>query len=125
MLSLFVISLLLASAQADPSKLRTSLCGTSLILSQTAWVSLPINVPMDMSDVVFNSPLVPTLYGTPPQLINATLDISTAKNTVYSSSCILCSGNTSFDPTLSTTFQVFVFSPHIKHDYRPTYTNTA
>ncbi|KAF8550572.1 acid protease [Imleria badia] len=88
MLPLFVIPFFLTSAQADPS-----------------WVSLPVNVPVNMSDTVFNSPLVPTLYGTPPQLINTTLDLNTAKMAVYSSSCVLCSGNTSFDPTLSTTFQ--------------------
>jgi len=117
---LLVISLLLTSARADPSKstLWTSLCGASLISSQTAWVSLPIKVPMNMADNVFNNPLVPTLYGTPPQLINATLDLNTAKVVVYSSSCVLCSGNTSFDPTLSTTFQVF--SIHIHHHQRPT-----
>lgn len=70
-----------------------------------------MNVPVNMSDIVFNSPLVPTLYGTPPQLINTTIDLNTAKVAVYSSSCVLCSGNTSFDPTLSTTFQVFFMPP--------------
>lgn len=65
-----------------------------------------MNVPLNLTDMVFNSPLVPTLYGTPPQLINTTLDLNSAKMAVYSSSCVLCSGNTSFNPTLSTTFQV-------------------
>lgn len=78
-----------------------------------------MNVPVNMSDTVFNGPLVPTLYGTPPQLINTTLDLNTAKIAVYSSSCVLCSGNTSFDPTLSTTFQVF--SMLLGHYYRATY----
>ncbi|KAH0825776.1 aspartic peptidase domain-containing protein [Lanmaoa asiatica] len=71
-----------------------------------------------MSDTVFNSPLVPILYGTPPQLIDTTLDLNTAKLAVYSSGCVLCGGNTSFDPTLSTTFQALNYSwPYNTVDY--------
>ena len=83
-----------------------------------------MNVPMTMSDTVFNSPLIPTLYGTPPQLINTTLDLNTDKMAVYSSRCILCSGNTSFDPTLSTTFQVPSIL-HVNHDYRIQHSDTG
>lgn len=70
--------------------------------SQT-WVNLPMNVPQILSDLVFDGPTVPTLFGTPPQVINSTLDLNTDKLAVYSSDCVLCAGNTSFDVSMSST----------------------
>ncbi|KAJ8579494.1 acid protease [Rhizopogon salebrosus TDB-379] len=77
--------------------------------SQT-WVSLPMNVPQNLSDVIFDGPTVPTLFGTPPQMINSTLDLNTAKLAVYSSDCVLCAGNTSFDVSMSSTGEPFNYS---------------
>jgi hypothetical protein len=80
------------------------------LLHSIAWVSLPMNVPQNLSDVIFDGPTVPTLFGTPPQMINSTLDLNTAKLAVYSSDCVLCAGNTSFDVSMSSTVEVR-FSP--------------
>jgi hypothetical protein len=86
---------------------------TDFLLMILAWVNLPMNVPQILSDLVFDGPTVPTLFGTPPQVINSTLDLNTDKLAVYSSDCVLCAGNTSFDVSMSSTAKVrFFLMPH-------------
>ncbi|OJA09842.1 hypothetical protein AZE42_08002 [Rhizopogon vesiculosus] len=69
-----------------------------------------MNVPQNISDLVFDGPTVPTLFGAPPQVINLTLDLNTAKLVVYSSDCVLCAGNTSFDVSMSSTVKPLNYS---------------
>ncbi|KAF9233537.1 aspartic peptidase domain-containing protein [Melanogaster broomeanus] len=70
-----------------------------------SWVSLPINVPPFLTETEFISATVPTLIGTPPQQINLTVDISSGLLAAYAYDCVLCSGLTSFDSSLSSTFK--------------------
>lgn len=72
-----------------------------------------MNVPQNLSDSVFDGPTVPTLFGTPPQMINSTLDLNTAKLAVYSSDCVLCAGTTSFDVSMSSTVKVCFRVSHL------------
>ncbi|KAG1752304.1 aspartic peptidase domain-containing protein [Suillus paluster] len=94
---------------ARPSFFIVLVVTVSAAESQT-WVSLPMNVPQNLSDLVFDSPTVPTLFGTPPQVINSSLDLNTAKLAVYSSDCVLCAGNTSFDVSMSSTAKSLNYS---------------
>ncbi|KAF9236443.1 acid protease [Melanogaster broomeanus] len=64
-----------------------------------------MNVPPFLTETEFISATVPTLIGTPPQQINLTVDISSGLLAAYAYDCVLCSGPTSFDSSLSSTFK--------------------
>jgi hypothetical protein len=55
---------------------------------------------------VFNSPTVSTYFGTPPQEVDLTVDLATDWLAAYAYDCVLCSGGTSFNALLSSSFQV-------------------
>lgn len=58
------------------------------------------------ANAVFNGATVPTYLGTPPQGVKLTVDLAADWLAAYAYDCVLCSGGTSFNPLLSTSFQV-------------------
>ncbi|KAG2125403.1 aspartic peptidase domain-containing protein [Suillus clintonianus] len=89
--------------------LLSSLLYGSLLYSARAtdptWASIAMNVPSQLTDSSFNYATVTTYFGTPPQQINLTIDVSTGVMAAYSVDCVFCSGETFFDTSLSSTFQ--------------------
>lgn len=81
-----------------------------------AWAALPIQVLPSLfeTDAVFNGATVLTYLGTPPQGVRLTLDLAAEWLAAYAYDCVLCSGGTSFNPLLSTSFQaspiLFIYS---------------
>jgi hypothetical protein len=55
---------------------------------------------------IFNGPTVSTYFGTPPQEVDLTVDLATDWLAAYAYDCVLCSGGTSFNALLSSSFQV-------------------
>ncbi|KAG2130898.1 aspartic peptidase domain-containing protein [Suillus clintonianus] len=89
--------------------LLSSLLFVSLLYSAWAtdstWASIPMNVPSQLTNLNFNYATVTTYFGTPPQQMNLTIDVSTGEMAAYSVDCVFCSGETFFDASLSSTFQ--------------------
>ncbi|KAG1740332.1 aspartic peptidase domain-containing protein, partial [Suillus lakei] len=79
----------------------------SLLANASSWVTLPMRVLRSLveADVVFNGPTVSTYFGTPPQVVNLTVDLAADWLAAYAYDCILCSGGTSFNSLLSSSFQ--------------------
>lgn len=83
------------------------LSALSLSANATSWAALPMRVLRSLieADAVFNGPTVSTYFGTPPQEVNLTVDLAADWLAAYAYDCILCSGGTSFNPLLSSSFQ--------------------
>ncbi|KAH7930355.1 acid protease [Leucogyrophana mollusca] len=85
------------------------LAGSLLVNAQDgpSWASLPMNVAPSLSDDfdAFNYVTVPMFFGTPPQEVNVTVDVAAGLLAAYALDCVLCSGNSFFDQTLSTTYE--------------------
>ena len=75
--------------------------------SRLAWTALPIHAlqsPVEIN-VVFSGTTVPVYLGMPPQQLELTIDLSADWLAAYAYDCILCSGESSFNPLLSNSFQ--------------------
>ncbi|KIJ59437.1 hypothetical protein HYDPIDRAFT_184012 [Hydnomerulius pinastri MD-312] len=83
------------------------LISTSIEVEATtgSWATLPMNVQPYLSEDIFNYATVPILFGTPPQQVNLTVDLSADLLAAYAYDCVLCAGTTFFDPELSSTYK--------------------
>ncbi|KAG0695811.1 acid protease [Suillus ampliporus] len=83
------------------------LSALSLSANASTWATLPMRVLRSLveADAVFNGATVPTYFGTPPQEVNLTVDLAADWLAAYAYDCILCSGGTSFNVPLSSSFQ--------------------
>lgn len=85
------------------------LSALSLSAYATSWAALPLKVPRFLVDAfavtIFNGPTVSTYFGTPPQEVGLTVDLATDWLAAYAYDCVLCSGGTSFNALLSSSFQ--------------------
>lgn len=79
----------------------------SLLANASSWAALPMRVLRSLFevDVVFNGATVRTYFGTPPQEVELTVDLAADWLAAYAYDCILCSGGTSFNALLSSSFQ--------------------
>jgi Eukaryotic aspartyl protease len=78
---------------------------SSLLLA--AWISVPISGQTNLTDATetyFN--YAPIMIGTPPQVVDMTINTYSTLLAAFAEDCTLCAGSTFFDRSQSSTFEV-------------------
>jgi hypothetical protein len=73
--------------------------------NEKTWTSIEITVPVKLTDLDYSFTHARTMFGTPPQPINLTLDFFGSLLSPWGIDCNFCAGLDSYDPGLSLTYQ--------------------
>lgn len=74
-------------------------------MNEVAWTSIEVTVPVNLTDLDYIFTQARTMFGTPPQPINLTLNLAGDLLSPWGVDCNFCAGEALYDPTLTTTMK--------------------